>query len=100
VPKLRLPWGEELSIEQDIEQFHLDIMRMTAEYYTDINGDSTLIVVTSEDFQLAEDDDTIVVKSAKVRFIEVWPEEEDTEEVEQVWRDFMLDDDSPPKEEP
>lgn len=92
--KIRLPWGEERHVETDVEQFSLDTMSMTAMYYIDC-PDPTLVVVKSEDFQLVEDD-TFVVRSCKVTLTDAWDEEEDEDRIEQIWKDFILLDDSIP----
>jgi hypothetical protein len=92
--KLRLPWGEEISIERDVEQFSLDVMNLTAMYYIDC-PDPTLVVVSSSDFKL-EDEDTFVVKSCKVTLTDAFEEEEDDDRIEQIWADFILLDDSIP----
>jgi hypothetical protein len=89
-----LPWGEERHVETDVEQFSLDTMSMTAMYYIDC-PDPTLVVVKSEDFQLVEDD-TFVVRSCKVTLTDAWDEEEDEDRIEQIWKDFILLDDSIP----
>jgi len=94
VTKIRLPWGEERHVETDVEQFSLDTMSMTAMYYIDC-PDPTLVVVKSEDFQLVEDD-TFVVRSCKVTLTDAWDEEEDEDRIEQIWKDFILLDDSIP----
>jgi hypothetical protein len=87
VPKLKLPWNEVLDIE-DLEHFSLDVMSMTAEYYVELPT-CTLLVVRSSDFILEDDNDTIVVRSCSVRFIEEWPEDDDPD-IEQKWQDFIL----------
>jgi hypothetical protein len=87
LPKLILPWGEQLNVE-DMERFSLDVMSFTGEYYVDLPT-CQLLVVTSDDFKLDPDSQTITVKSCKVRFIEVWPEE-DVDDLEQKWQDFMF----------
>lgn len=93
--RIRLPWGEERNVETDIEQFHLEVMNMTAMYYIDC-PDPTLVVVSSSDFRLDVDGDTFVVKSCKVTLSDAWDEEEDEDRIEQVWKDFILLDDSIP----
>lgn len=95
--KLKLPWNEELCIETDVEQFHLDTMSMTAMFYIDC-PDSTLVIVRSDDFKLAEDNETFIIKSCKVTLTDAWAEEEDDERLEQIWADFiLLDDTIPPR---
>jgi len=99
VSKLKLPWGEELQIESDVEQFSLDVSNLVAEYYID-RPDPTLVVVRSEDFIL-EGEDTFVVRSCKVTLSDAWIEDEefDDERIEEVWKNFVLfDENAPPKE--
>lgn len=83
--QLKLPWGETLHIESDIEQFSLDVMSLVAEYYVD----DSLVVVRSNDFKL-DDDDVFVVKGCTVNFSPAFPDEFDTEEFEEKWENFML----------
>ena len=96
--KLRLPWGEELVIEEDIEHLSMDVMGLTAEYYVDSPlMNCQKIIVRSQDF-LTVEGDTIIVRACSVSFIEIWSDEEEDPEFEKKWQDFMLDH-SPPKEE-
>ena len=95
--KLRLPWGEELTIEEDIERLSMDTFGLTAEYYVDSPLlSSQKIIVRSRDF-LTVEGDTIIVRACSVSFIELWIDDDDDPEFDQKWHDFMLD--SPPKEE-
>jgi hypothetical protein len=84
VSKLKLPWGEELHIETDVEQFTLDVMHLVAEYYVE----AELLVVRSIDFTL--DDDMFVVRSCTVNFSPAFPDEFDDGTFEKKWEDFML----------
>lgn len=88
--QLKLPWGETLHIESDIEQFSLDVMNLTAEFYVDM-PDATLVVVRSDDFKL--EDDTFVVRSCRVMFCDAWEEEKDPDKVEEIWQNFMMNTD-------
>lgn len=86
--QLKLPWGETLHIETDIEQFSLDVMNLVAEYYVDGADDSELVVVRSTDFQL--EGDTFIVKGCTVNFSPAFPDEFEDGTFEQKWEDFML----------
>lgn len=85
--QLTLPWGETRPIEH-LERFSVDTMYLTAEYYVDIPT-CNLVVVHSKDFILEDDNETFVVRSCSVRYIEEWPEDNDPD-LEQKWQDFML----------
>jgi hypothetical protein len=83
LPKLMLPWGEEIHVE-NMEQFTLDIMMLTAEYRI-TQPDTRLVVVTSSDFILEDDDETFNVRTCTIRVIVEWEEDK---ELDAKWEDF------------